>query len=222
MKLLLIRHGDPNYEADCLTDKGKKQAEFLSQRLILTEQIQEIYTSPMGRAIQTAQFTAEKLNLELRILPWLHEFAVTMPVPYQDTPDYPFTLRADYWNSICNSRDPDHSNILHTGVLERIQVIEQSFQLFLESYGLKKDGYLFRIVDSHKFDGRTIALFCHAGISGLLLSLLLNVPILPFWNTISIPTTGVSSIQIERIEPKSTHAHIIIPYIGDTMHLYHT
>ena len=58
MKLLLIRHGDPNYEADCLTDKGKKQAEFLSQRLILTEQIQEIYTSPMGRAIQTAQFTS--------------------------------------------------------------------------------------------------------------------------------------------------------------------
>ena len=33
MKILIIRHGDPNYEIDGLTEKGKREAEFLSERI---------------------------------------------------------------------------------------------------------------------------------------------------------------------------------------------
>ena len=32
MKLLFIRHGDPDYTIDSLTEKGWKEAEFLSER----------------------------------------------------------------------------------------------------------------------------------------------------------------------------------------------
>ena len=33
MKLLFIRHGDPDYTIDSLTEKGWKEAEFLSEKI---------------------------------------------------------------------------------------------------------------------------------------------------------------------------------------------
>lgn len=36
MKLLFIRHGDPDYEKDSLTEKGWHEAELLGQRMANT------------------------------------------------------------------------------------------------------------------------------------------------------------------------------------------
>ena len=33
MRLLIVRHGDPDYSIDSLTEKGWKEAEYLSERL---------------------------------------------------------------------------------------------------------------------------------------------------------------------------------------------
>lgn len=33
MRLIIVRHGDPNYEIDSLTEKGWREAEFLSIRM---------------------------------------------------------------------------------------------------------------------------------------------------------------------------------------------
>ena len=33
MELLIIRHGDPDYTIDSLTEKGWKEAEYLSEKL---------------------------------------------------------------------------------------------------------------------------------------------------------------------------------------------
>ena len=33
MKLLIVRHGDPDYSIDSLTEKGWREAEFLSEKL---------------------------------------------------------------------------------------------------------------------------------------------------------------------------------------------
>ena len=33
MKLVLVRHGDPDYENDTLTDKGKREAQLLAGRM---------------------------------------------------------------------------------------------------------------------------------------------------------------------------------------------
>ena len=41
MRIVLIRHGDPNYEKDCLTELGHKQVKVAAQRL-LKEGIEEI------------------------------------------------------------------------------------------------------------------------------------------------------------------------------------
>ena len=49
MKLLIVRHGDPDYTIDSLTEKGWKEVEFLSEKLSKLD-IKDFYVSPLGRA----------------------------------------------------------------------------------------------------------------------------------------------------------------------------
>lgn len=53
MLLYIIRHGDPHYPTDSLTPRGVLQAEAVGKRLAAAG-ITKIYSSPMGRAKQTA------------------------------------------------------------------------------------------------------------------------------------------------------------------------
>ena len=53
MKLLIVRHGDPDYDIDSLTEKGWKEVEYLSQKLSKLD-VKAFYVSPLGRAKDTA------------------------------------------------------------------------------------------------------------------------------------------------------------------------
>lgn len=80
MKLILIRHGDPDYENDTLTAKGKREAEFLAGRLE-NMKIDEIYVSPLGRAKHTAEPYLSKCGREALELEWLREFEAPIQRP---------------------------------------------------------------------------------------------------------------------------------------------
>ena len=69
----LIRHGDPDYDNDCLTENGRIQAELAAQALSKYRP-DYIYSSPMGRAQATAKPLAELLNKEVTIEPWAPEW----------------------------------------------------------------------------------------------------------------------------------------------------
>ena len=73
MKLLIIRHGDPDYQHDTLTQTGWREAELLSCRLAQLE-IAAFYVSPLGRAQDTAAPTLQKMNRSAKTLEWLREF----------------------------------------------------------------------------------------------------------------------------------------------------
>ena len=49
MKILIIRHGDPDYENDTLTEHGRLEAEYLAE-MLCKKDIKIFYTSPYGRA----------------------------------------------------------------------------------------------------------------------------------------------------------------------------
>ena len=80
MKILIVRHGDPDYSIDSLTEKGWREAEYLSERLIKLD-VKEFYVSPMGRAKDTASFTLKKLNRTAVECEWLREFAPRIQRP---------------------------------------------------------------------------------------------------------------------------------------------
>ena len=79
MEIVLIRHGQPDWEPDgravdhpVLTPIGVKQARLTAQALE-GERFDALYTSPLQRALDTAEPIAGALGLELRVESWLKE-----------------------------------------------------------------------------------------------------------------------------------------------------
>ena len=73
MNVYIVRHAEPDYARDTLTEKGWREAELLSRRL---ENIPNgyYYTSPLGRARDTASLTLQKVGAQAQVCPWLREF----------------------------------------------------------------------------------------------------------------------------------------------------
>jgi len=62
MRLSIIRHGDPDYTTDTLTEIGQREARALAERLA-NACLTHIYCSPLGRARVTISYTAKATKL---------------------------------------------------------------------------------------------------------------------------------------------------------------
>ena len=72
MLLYIVRHGDPIYNPDSLTERGKLQAAALGKRLARYG-VDRIYSSPLIRAQQTAEPTCILTAKKAEILEWTSE-----------------------------------------------------------------------------------------------------------------------------------------------------
>ena len=81
MRLIFIRHGDPDYKNDNLTDKGKREAALLAERVSQWKDITQFYVSPLGRAKATAEPSLELLNRKAITYNWLQEFYYNTKYP---------------------------------------------------------------------------------------------------------------------------------------------
>ena len=79
MRILLIRHGDPDYVNDTLTQKGHREAALLAEAADFLE-VGDCYQSPLGRAKATADYTLQRLGKEAVTLDWLQEFPAKVDV----------------------------------------------------------------------------------------------------------------------------------------------
>ena len=70
MRLIFIRHGEPDYEHDSLTEKGRREAELVAQKV---KEINPdfVYSSPLGRAELTCKYSQEVCGFDYEVLPWL-------------------------------------------------------------------------------------------------------------------------------------------------------
>ena len=84
MKLMIIRHGDPDYSIDSLTEKGWREAEYLADRLVKLD-VREFFVSPLGRAKDTASITLKRLGRTAEECLWLREFQA--PIFRPDHPE---------------------------------------------------------------------------------------------------------------------------------------
>ena len=72
MRIVFVRHGEPDYAHDCLTERGRIQAKLAAERL-REEWIEEIWSSPLGRARETAAETSAVLGLPVQTLDFMEE-----------------------------------------------------------------------------------------------------------------------------------------------------
>ena len=78
MRLIFIRHGDPDYVNDCLTEKGRREAALLAER-VKGWDVTDFYVSPLGRAQETADYSLKACGRIAETLDWLREFSGTVP-----------------------------------------------------------------------------------------------------------------------------------------------
>ena len=72
MRIIFVRHGEPDYAHDCLTEEGRRQAAAAAKRL-RDENVETIYSSPLGRAAETAAALSSELQLPVTTLDYMRE-----------------------------------------------------------------------------------------------------------------------------------------------------
>ncbi|MBQ2956707.1 MAG: histidine phosphatase family protein [Clostridia bacterium] len=220
MKILIIRHGHPDYATDSLTEKGRIEAELLSRRLARMK-IDDVYCSPMGRARETARPTLEKLGKEEVVLPWLHEFDARYISPRTGKEELAFDLMPQYWSIQPELYDRekwvDHGLYRTGGIKELYEQTKQGVDALLGKYGyIREPGSL--VFRCEKNDDRVIALFCHCIIGQTIIAHLLGMPAPVLWHTTMMPTSSVTTLVTEERIPGQVLFRMF--QMGDTSHLY--
>ena len=173
MRIIFVRHGEPDYRNDCLTATGKVQAEAAANRLA-GENIKEIYSSPMGRAWQTAQATARKLGLPVHKLEYMHE--ITWGGEGIPENGHPWTLADrmieegfDFYREDWKT----HPYFRGNAALDNYHEVAGKFDEFLAGQGYRHEGNRFFCETG---SDKTIALFSHGGSGACVLGSILALP----------------------------------------------
>lgn len=219
MKILIIRHAEPDYEIDGLTEKGKREAELLSQRLI-KEDIKKVYCSSMGRAKLTIAPALEKLNMSAEYCDWLREFEYAkVKLPYLDKVKACWDFLPEYVNGCPDLYLPDKWQntelIKNSTVAKAYKEVTDAFDKVLSYHGYTRKG---KIYTAEKANHDTLVFTCHFGVSCVLMSHLLNCsPISLLQHTVMLPSS-VNTLFTE--ERRNGIAQFRACGIGDISHLY--
>ena len=216
MKIIIVRHGEPDYSIDSLTEKGWREAELLSQRLVKMP-IDDFYCSPLGRARDTAKPTMEKLGREPEILPWLQEFRGRVTSPFTGDQRICWDLPPYVWGNDDRYFDPKRwhePDLLAQGNAKEIwDETCAGVDELLKRYGIRHEGHLF-YGDSDK----TIVLFCHFVLGITVLAYLTGLSPFAVWHNFCLAPTSMTMLATETDSKGSSHFRTM--YIGDISHLY--
>jgi probable phosphoglycerate mutase len=219
MKILIVRHADPRYVNDSLTEKGWREAEYLSERLKDIPAV-AYYVSPLGRAKDTANVTLRKIGKTAVECDWLREFEA--PIYRPDRPERKGSTW-DWWPSAWTAWEPffskdawyNHPIMEEGGVRAEYLRVVQALDRLLAQHGYERSGYCYKAV---RPNNDTIVFFCHFDLECVLLSHLLNVSPMVLWHgTCAAPTSVTILNTEERLEGT---AYFRMSTFGDTSHLY--
>ena len=221
MLLYIIRHGKPDYAADALTDEGREQAELVARRLAAGG-IDEIHSSPMGRAVETAGPTADALGLPIQVEPWAYELGSDCRTVFPDGKSKTISsLPPEYLHQAAfrelDSEEAIQSipGIVDTGFAARWEMLKSGIDGMLEKLGYRRNAE--GTYDAVAPNGRHAALFCHAGMQRALLAHMLNIPFQLLAATVMSHYTGVTILDFHGDGPRVSPQLLSF---ADTGHLY--
>ncbi len=198
MRLLLVRHAEPDYSVDSLTERGWREAELLSRRLCRLRRVEGWFVSPLGRARDTATATLRRVGAEAEVLPWLQEFrgrAVSPDtgktrIPWDFPPrmveQYPEMLSADRWLSALTFVGTDCAAVW--------QETRDGLAALLGRFGFVRSGTVWRCENNRR---GTIVCFCHFGIAMAICADLLGMSPVALWQGMCMTPSSVTSLVTE-------------------------
>ena len=218
MKLLLIRHGDPDYENDSLTPTGRLEAEYLSER-IAPLPVREYYVSTMGRALATAEPTLRKAGREAVPCDWLREFAIPIERPDKEGLYHiPWDWLPQHWLADPILLDPcrwhEHPVFARSEVRSAYDRVTAAFDEVLAAHGYRRDGLLYR---AERPNADALVFFCHLGLSCVLLSHLMHCSPMVLWHGLAPAPSSVTPVV--RAERRPGIVSFRASAIGDVSHL---
>ena len=200
MRIVFVRHGEPDYTHDCLTEQGKLQALAAAERL-REEGIEEIFSSPLGRAAETAAATAELLKLPVKTLDYMRELhwgsTDGTPLPSDGHPwDLAALLAGEGWD-LTNPGWREHPYFRNNRVTENVDMVAQRTDEWLLSLGYERNGAFYRCVRPDDRQ-KTVALFSHGGSSAAAMGHILNLPFPYACGLFHLEFTGITIIRLDR------------------------
>lgn len=227
MLLFYIRHGDPVYDPDGLTELGRQQADALVQRMKICAP-DRIFASSSNRAIATALPTATFLHKDIEILDWCHEdyafqeLGCLRPDGRRQWCYYDAELREFFTSDELRRMDKNwylHSKcetIPGAELKKGIQRIQQETDSFMLSLGYRhahdRNGYI-----AQRANNERIALFAHQGFGIAFLSCLLDIPYPQYCTHFDMGHSGMTVIEF-------TGEGLIIPTVlqlSNDSHIFH-
>lgn len=232
MLLFYVRHGDPIYDPDSLTELGMTQAEALVHRMKECNP-DRIYASSSNRAIMTAEPTARYLKKEIEILDWCNECYVGGEFRVEkEGGGTAWCFYDPGMRSILNSNEVrkldkewyDHPAFANTLFKSGIQRVQREVDNFMLSLGYEHDkdrnGYI-----PVKPNNERIALFAHQGFGFVFLSCLLDIPY-PFislrfdmsTSNMTVIEFGDGDLVIPKVLQLSNDSHIFAAGMSTDYH----
>ncbi|MDH7570795.1 MAG: histidine phosphatase family protein [Armatimonadota bacterium] len=210
MNLLLIRHADPDYAADTITEVGQRQAAALAAALSRVR-LEGLYTSPLGRARATAHPIAETQGLEATLLPWMRELNAN------------WTGQRWAWNmpgaealaaGVLPRMDDWHERVPYGALLfPQWQRLASHFDEFMAGLGYTREGLRYRVTAPNP---GTYAIVAHAGANLTLLSHLLHWPLPLVYVHLACDPTSITELRWEEYGGYAVPRAI---RVNDTAHL---
>ncbi len=219
MKLLFIRHGDPDYIHDDLTPVGRREAEMLSLRIAALAP-EHCFVSPMGRAKATAALTLIKTGGTASERPWLREFEIPLARPdLEGLSVIPWDWLPRDWMGDPRFFDPvrwrENEILRAAGVPRAYDQVTAAFDALLAEHGYVREGPYYR---AERPNAETLAFFCHFGVSCVFLSHLMHLSPMVLWHGLCMAPSSVTTVYTEERRPGI--ASFRAASIGDCSHLY--
>ena len=205
MDLYLIRHGQPDWAPEelarndpHLTDLGKEQAKRVGHRMATLDSIDELWVSPLHRAMETADEMEHEIHPNREVCEWLREIA--NPPHWEGSP----VEDIDAWFEQANLRSLDDmwKDGLGPGGESFWDFHERVISGLigaLASNGIRpmeETRHLFTVDDPD----RRVVIVAHAGTNAVVLGHLLGLDPVPWeWERFRQPHTGVSRLKMMRI-----------------------
>jgi len=216
MNIYFIRHGDPDYATDSLTEKGIEQAKLLAEA-IKNWKVDEVYQSPMGRAKQTASYSLEKWKVEAVTTEMIREICWGDSSGDAYASSSPWTISSGFVKE--DHKYPvgeeweNHPKVKNDRIVQDLKNHYKMFDDFMEKQGYKREGQLYKAENPNE---KEIVFFCHGGIISALTAYVMNIP---FSQMIAHSGAKHTSITKVHFASEKGYCAATLDYFNDVHHL---
>ncbi|MDA3961089.1 MAG: histidine phosphatase family protein [Planctomycetota bacterium] len=217
MRIYLIRHADPDYAVDGITNEGELEAAALAERMAAAE-LTHLYVSPLGRARATMAPIEAATGMQAEVLPWTTEWGhLRLDTQHGkrciwdlDGEDLRSGVLAENplgWRSI----PPLNNAELHTSYDEMVA----GSDALTAKHGYRRVDARYAVAAPNQ---DRIAVVCHGGFGLSWLAHLLGIPLPIMWSSYWLAPTSVSLVLLDQRSDEWAVPRALC--IGETSHLY--